>query len=575
MIMKKFIYTSIIVILLTSLLTNTVFAHPSLLYVEYDECSKEENMSGEDELWYRLDNLDGQEMKMVIHLSHEITTIYYYFLSYTEDGQSMAWTNCVKTVWQDRGVNITDIEAMFIVQQIQSIISISMKMWNNIYYYSYENNERIKSNKVINVVHGNANNCNIIITPSSSDTVAAIRPGDPSTLQSATGYKHYHQPDFEMQIGIGAFFDILENPNTKNTAKSAAYKSNAGAHEIGHVLGLADLDEWDCRCTCEANTDDDKDTKCTHLGHHEEALMGYGEYANRVTHITYRDIAGASITRGFHNDGDHLWMLRTNEDGTNDVICALCNGVRYNINLNDAEYIVANVNEYGYQSCVHHGGTNEEMILVATDLTRNFYTCRYCRHIEETEHTHIIEYEEKDDFTHIGSCVCGYVSGEFEHEYDTFSQNNSITHIATCNCGKEIEQGHVYTHCKPTANNHTLLCECGHSEIENHNYSEWAKYNASFHIEKCLCGATGTIKNPHAVRLSDPIINGCRPCMTCGYLVPSDNGPTQIIHTITKYSVNGSYILPSGVIVLVDEDVEAYFNGTLVFYEKDKLPVTQ
>ena len=66
--MKKFIYTSIIVILLTSLLTNTVFAHPSLLYVEYDECSKEENMSGEDELWYRLDNLDGQEMKMVIHL---------------------------------------------------------------------------------------------------------------------------------------------------------------------------------------------------------------------------------------------------------------------------------------------------------------------------------------------------------------------------------------------------------------------------------------------------------------------------------------------------------------------------
>jgi hypothetical protein len=45
--------------------------------------------------------------------------------------------------------------------------------------------------------------------------------------------------------------------------------------------------------------------------------------------------------------------------------------------------------------------------------------------------------------------------------------------------------------------------------------------------------------------------------------------------SITKYSVNGSYILPNGIIVLVEEDVEAYLNGTLVFYDKDKLPVTQ
>ena len=40
-----------------------------------------------------------------------------------------------------------------------------------------------------------------------------------------------------------------------------------------------------------------------------------------------------------------------------------------------------------------------------------------------------------------------------------------------------------------------------------------------------------------------------------------------------KVSVNGSYILPNGIIVLVDEDVEAYLNGTLVFYDRDDLPV--
>lgn len=38
---------------------------------------------------------------------------------------------------------------------------------------------------------------------------------------------------------------------------------------------------------------------------------------------------------------------------------------------------------------------------------------------------------------------------------------------------------------------------------------------------------------------------------------------------------NGSYILPNGIIVLVDEDIEAYLSGTLVFYDKDDLPVVQ
>ena len=48
-----------------------------------------------------------------------------------------------------------------------------------------------------------------------------------------------------------------------------------------------------------------------------------------------------------------------------------------------------------------------------------------------------------------------------------------------------------------------------------------------------------------------------------------------VIHQMPKVSLNGSYILPNGVIVLVDEDVEAYLNGTLVFYDRDKLPETQ
>jgi hypothetical protein len=47
------------------------------------------------------------------------------------------------------------------------------------------------------------------------------------------------------------------------------------------------------------------------------------------------------------------------------------------------------------------------------------------------------------------------------------------------------------------------------------------------------------------------------------------------INGATKVSVNGSYILPNGIIVLEDADVEAYLNGTLVFYDPNDLPVTQ
>ena len=43
-------------------------------------------------------------------------------------------------------------------------------------------------------------------------------------------------------------------------------------------------------------------------------------------------------------------------------------------------------------------------------------------------------------------------------------------------------------------------------------------------------------------------------------------------NNVFPMSINGSYILPNGVIVLVDEDFEAYMNGTLVFiYPNDGL----
>ena len=42
-----------------------------------------------------------------------------------------------------------------------------------------------------------------------------------------------------------------------------------------------------------------------------------------------------------------------------------------------------------------------------------------------------------------------------------------------------------------------------------------------------------------------------------------------------KYSENGSYILTDETAILVEKDVDAYFAGTLVFYEQDEIPLTE
>ena len=108
-----------------------------------------------------------------------------------------------------------------------------------------------------------------------------------------------------------------------------------------------------------------------------------------------------------------------------------------------------------------------------------------------------------------------------------------------------------------------------------HNYNQWIKYSSSQHIECCECGSVGTKKATHVTKISETV-NGKSYCIVCGYYVTLSDGFIPIIHNnIQKVTLNGSYILPNGIIVLVDEDVEAYLKGTLVFYNKNNLPQTQ
>ncbi len=109
--------------------------------------------------------------------------------------------------------------------------------------------------------------------------------------------------------------------------------------------------------------------------------------------------------------------------------------------------------------------------------------------------------------------------------------------------------------------------------IENHVHSNYSfEYkDSSFHIGTCVCGHT--ITERHWVKQTSGRYANC---VDCGALIDLGGTITPINpFNIAKVSVNGSYILANGIVVVVEVDVEAYINGTLIFYEPDKLPVTQ
>ena len=105
-----------------------------------------------------------------------------------------------------------------------------------------------------------------------------------------------------------------------------------------------------------------------------------------------------------------------------------------------------------------------------------------------------------------------------------------------------------------------------------HNPLLWMYLNSSFHRGRCSCGEW--IQRAHVINASQ-VVNFKAPCLECLALLDLREDSVGGQMGIGKESANGSYILPNGVIVLVEEDVDAYFAGTLIFYDGDSNLLTQ
>lgn len=142
-----------------------------------------------------------------------------------------------------------------------------------------------------------------------------------------------------------------------------------------------------------------------------------------------------------------------------------------------------------------------------------------------------------------------------------FSQNIQGVHYLRINYQNSTAQGTV---------NVSIDCPAtGH--VYNAGYQ---KFSPKKHQLLCACGNAGPTA-PHAIKYSD-VGNTTASCILCGQLIDLRDTIVEVPWlSIQKVTVNGSYILPNGIIVLVDSDIESYLNGTLVFYDKDDLPVVQ
>lgn len=167
---------------------------------------------------------------------------------------------------------------------------------------------------------------------------------------------------------------------------------------------------------------------------------------------------------------------------------------------------------------------------VASCGTQDYYKCKYCRYVAPFFSIVNQNYTK----THYSDTLHKCVNNVEGLEY-TFYEEHTIVTNGCVECGTHI---HSYTHryIWQSETQHGCLCACGDITTGSHVVKHGAFNGTSEYAICLLCKGRVFMGNLNSVI-------------------------TDLPHT-----ENGSYILPNGIIVLVEEDIEAYMDGSLVFY---------
>lgn len=120
-------------------------------------------------------------------------------------------------------------------------------------------------------------------------------------------------------------------------------------------------------------------------------------------------------------------------------------------------------------------------------------------------------------------------------------------------------------------------CGCGLHTVHNY-YDHYATFSPMQHRAYCACGSF-TLQ-PHAADYSRSYVflgHTYAPCISCGTTIDLGGGGGPIVpgqgFNGQMVTDNGSYIMSNGIYVIVEEDLESYLAGTLVFNPIDEITI--
>ena len=229
--MKKIYITISKLLILTLIFTSSIsaFAHSSVLLVEQEDCQCDVLNIGDDETWYCLTKIDYKDNDDSIddvayqnHMDESITEIRYYFSPSAENDATYTWTT---DIYNEYRKGMSDDEAAFeaelTAQEIKRAYGDSMEKWNNVYYYTYDENGNRLSNKIITVYEVfDEVSSNLIIYPRdyhsfnhndsivlASASTSGIEIPIPNSLNNIA---HSHFSQWVMYVNVCAFFEHEE-----------------------------------------------------------------------------------------------------------------------------------------------------------------------------------------------------------------------------------------------------------------------------------------------------------------------------------------------------------------------------
>ena len=441
------------------------------------------------------------------HSNNVVSTIKYYINETSATDPTLNWNY--------------NMPNNYLGEQVKQNFLNSILKWNNIYFYYYSSNQFVTKKKLVNVIEGTSSDYNFIIYPEKTTTMvystsaAETGPiGSPSFEVTENSVVHRHYNTWHISLN-------LESPGI-NTNNNNYYLNRYGAHEFGHVLGLRDID------TIEG---------CGN--HHGELLMGYA--SPHQAEITYKDLVGAAITRGLHTDDDHSWIYdyTSSSEGNRKLICSICNGVRYVDSLVGYDYVT-------YKGCNNlHNLSSGKMFPVASYGNKDYYKCKYCRYVAPFTSLVDQDYVATDHYNSTYHIVTNQVNGLSyscleEHTFDSNGVCTGCSQISS----HSFNNNYVYY----TSNTHKAYCTCGTYILKSHAIDGTRTYTFHGHLYG--------------------------PCIDCGAIVDlGGEGPIIPVPNIINQMItdNGSFIMESGIYYIVEEDLEAYINGTLIFHPYNEI----